>query len=180
MTNYGAPTAAFTNLSCSQSGRAVLVNEEENVDLCLSYPRVGKHLAFDGHLLHGVPRNLFVEQPTSKVKEEKVRITLLVNVWLCHQPISLSQELPAAVEKIVGKNTMVSKKCKEEKAEFCSVEKVQKSGATLVPLPEVGQSLECDFPDVSQCSNYVSNSCVVFSNLQIGARLKVKKRKLQE
>lgn len=79
----------------------------------LSHPIVGKHIAFDGRLLHGAPGTFFpaatkqkldcdVREPTTKKRklesEAKTkcaydvpsgtqRITFMVNVWLNHCPI---------------------------------------------------------------------------------------------
>lgn len=73
----------------------------------LSHPRFGKHVAFDGRLLHGAPGEFFPgvtaehnstdasEPKTKKAKVEHIinnplngkRITFLVNIWLNHCPI---------------------------------------------------------------------------------------------
>ena len=78
----------------------------------LSHPRFGKHVAFDGRLLHGAPGEFFPavtksrdddESSEPKAKRAKVdgtkdnndennelsgkRITFLVNIWLNHCPI---------------------------------------------------------------------------------------------
>ena len=62
----------------------------------LSFPRAGKHLVFDGRLLHGVPADLAAIDPggappasTSAQQPLAPRVTLLVNVWLGHQPIGI-------------------------------------------------------------------------------------------
>ncbi len=54
-----------------------------------SQPVAGKHLAFDGRLLHGAPPELAVRPAVGGV-----RVTLLVNVWLGSVPASLAP-LPA-------------------------------------------------------------------------------------
>ena len=45
----------------------------------LSHPETGKHLSFDGRMLHGAPRELAREG-------SGLRVTFLVNVWLGHKP----------------------------------------------------------------------------------------------
>ena len=45
----------------------------------LSHPEAGKHLSFDGRMLHGAPRELAREG-------SGLRATFLVNVWLGHKP----------------------------------------------------------------------------------------------
>lgn len=46
----------------------------------ISHPRLGKHMSFDGRLLHGVPPELIAPRTPSSY----TRITVLVNVWLNH------------------------------------------------------------------------------------------------
>lgn len=59
----------------------------------LSYPRRGKHLVFDGQLLHGtVPRRCCVAGE---------RVTFLVNVWLDHRP-SHCHRAPRAFARRLG------------------------------------------------------------------------------
>ena len=60
----------------------------------LSYPRAGKHLVFDGRLLHGaVPTRT---ERRAHVEKGSVRVSLLVNVWLNHTPRGV-EPLPAAL-----------------------------------------------------------------------------------
>jgi hypothetical protein len=49
----------------------------------LSYPRAGKHVAFDGRLLHGAPREL---TRAGAAPPGYVRVSFLVNVWLGYKP----------------------------------------------------------------------------------------------
>jgi hypothetical protein len=65
----------------------------------ISHPKLGKHMAFDGRLLHGAPATFFPsssdsnggntssEPPMKKAKMQRKRITLLVNIWLNHCPL---------------------------------------------------------------------------------------------
>ena len=79
----------------------------------LSHPMVGKHIAFDGRLLHGAPGTFFPtatkkrldcedHEPATKKRKVEVkstiscendvhsstqRITFMVNIWLNHCPI---------------------------------------------------------------------------------------------
>ena len=59
-------------------------------------PRRGRHLAFDGRLLHGAPPEL-ADSPVAG----PVRVTLLVNVWVGYVPAGL-QPLPAAAAAALG------------------------------------------------------------------------------
>ena len=55
----------------------------------LSYPRPGKHLVFDGRLLHGALAHLSPRAEPTAAAEPYERVTLLVNVWLGHRPCGL-------------------------------------------------------------------------------------------
>jgi len=78
-------------------------------DVYLSFPRIGKHVAFDGNLLHGAPANPSLctwrsPQPSASVQEgtpfkdsssgkqgseSTLRVTFLVNIWLNHHPLGV-------------------------------------------------------------------------------------------
>ena len=67
----------------------------------LSYPRQGKHLAFDGRMLHGAPAELSAPPPRVDVAPggERLRVSILVNLWP-HRPLSrgaLPQALAATL-----------------------------------------------------------------------------------
>ena len=51
--------------------------------LLLSYPCVGKHLAFDGRFVHGAPAT---PTPAAPGSGEPIRVTFLVNIWLGYTP----------------------------------------------------------------------------------------------
>eukprot|EP00747_Dinoflagellata_sp_TGD_P216215 gnl/TRDRNA2_/TRDRNA2_88801_c0_seq1.p1 gnl/TRDRNA2_/TRDRNA2_88801_c0~~gnl/TRDRNA2_/TRDRNA2_88801_c0_seq1.p1 ORF type:complete len:372 (+),score=28.26 gnl/TRDRNA2_/TRDRNA2_88801_c0_seq1:186-1301(+) len=51
----------------------------------LSYPRVGKHICFDGQLLHGGAAGLGHLWPQTATK----RVTFLANIWLNHRPLEV-------------------------------------------------------------------------------------------
>lgn len=75
-------------------------------DCYLSYPVFGKHVSFDGKLLHGAPsnsslRNWRGEIPftqTSYVSNK--RVTFLVNIWLNHHPANVHPLPLNIIEKI--------------------------------------------------------------------------------
>ena len=85
----GAPTLILPALA-DADGRVAPV---PRVGGYLSWPVPGKHLAFDGRLLHGTLHELAA---TSESGGEKpyVRVTILVNLWVGHRPAG-PQELPA-------------------------------------------------------------------------------------
>ena len=51
----------------------------------LSHPETGKHLSFDGRMLHGAPREL-ARAAVARDAKKRARVTFLVNVWLGHKP----------------------------------------------------------------------------------------------
>ena len=54
----------------------------------ISRSEKGKHIVFDGRLLHGAPRlNLFPTLETSSHASDDIRVTFLVNIWLHGKPL---------------------------------------------------------------------------------------------
>jgi len=99
LTSAGAPTIVLPVASCPR-GRAVMMPEAaaEPCLLCYaSFPITGKHLAFDGRLLHGACRD---DDPAPHEASDGERVTVLVNLWLGYRPVGveeLSDELVAAL-----------------------------------------------------------------------------------
>ena len=114
LTGYGAPTVVMDRHS-PQQGNIESLNGDIRKGW-VSHPRIGRHLAFDGRLLHGAPATFFPPAAASqntgtvdddneskpppakkaKVESESTpqndhpinqRITLLVNVWVNHCPL---------------------------------------------------------------------------------------------
>jgi hypothetical protein len=96
-----------TYLSTSTGGPTVILDKKgtfaygsdasSSLKACvLSYPSIGKHICFDGELLHGAPSSLAYPEMLDSV--EDFRVTFLVNVWLDHMPIQ-SQRLEEGVAK---------------------------------------------------------------------------------
>jgi len=108
--NYGAPTCIFDSIRgsdtiCSSNPIQGSVHNIERI-FC-SAPKLGKHIAFEGSLVHGAPSTIFQsplahekskdadrnhERKKLKIvgKEEimkRVRLTFLANIWLGHRPI---------------------------------------------------------------------------------------------
>ena len=84
--NHGAPTVVFP-VAADAHGRATRCRD--GIGAFVSTPREGKHLAFDGRLLHGALHELAAAH-----EEEYVRVSLLVNLWIGHKPDA--HRLPAA------------------------------------------------------------------------------------
>ncbi|EQC34426.1 hypothetical protein SDRG_08196 [Saprolegnia diclina VS20] len=60
----------------------------------VSRPVAGKHITFDGELLHGAPSSLAFPEVDEDV--EGLRVTFLVNIWVDHVPIQ-SERMDATV-----------------------------------------------------------------------------------
>jgi hypothetical protein len=94
LSGYGAPTLILDQKSPPMDDVKKSTLEKGIEKGWLSHPRLGKHTAFDGRLLHGAPALYFPGQTggrgdgdepvAKKVKADKKRYTLLVNVWLNH------------------------------------------------------------------------------------------------
>jgi hypothetical protein len=76
----------------------------------LSYPVFGKHISFDGRLLHGAPANQQLRDwrgislQDSQGSHTKKRITFLVNIWLNHHPANI-QPLSDEIINSIRTNT---------------------------------------------------------------------------
>ena len=89
----GAPTVIFGKKGTFEFGSDASGPLSECV---LSYPIFGKHICFNGELLHGAPSDLVY--PSVDKSNEGVRVTFLVNIWLDHVPIQ-SQRLDESISK---------------------------------------------------------------------------------
>lgn len=100
LTDYGAPTVVLDLQSPPPSDMEKKCLEGSVRKAWLSHPKIGKHAAFDGRLLHGAPSTFFPPcdrqhirggaaspPPAKKAKINKKRIVLLVNVWINHCPL---------------------------------------------------------------------------------------------
>jgi len=66
--------------------------------LLVARPAGGKHMSFDGRLLHGAPAEANVWEVPNSDPEAPPRVTFLVNIWLNHTPLSAGL-LPEATLK---------------------------------------------------------------------------------
>ena len=93
LSDSGAPTLV---LACRNSRRPSLTSAYGPIyEGALSWPKLWKHLVFDGQFLHGTV-------PSNEVEYSKgLRVTFLVNVWLNHRP-SNCHRLPKSLSKRLG------------------------------------------------------------------------------
>lgn len=93
LSDFGAPTIVFDRRSPPPDdvNKSKLAGDIRRG--WLSNPAIGKHVCFDGRLLHGAPATFFAPRPDSdaspakKAKVDRRRITLLVNIWINHCPL---------------------------------------------------------------------------------------------
>ena len=90
LTNHGGPTIILDKMAPLPYGEDL---EGEIPECCMSLPKMGKHISFDGKLLHAAPSELrSLWKPSSSgnssgsSKEERKRVSFLVNIWLNHKP----------------------------------------------------------------------------------------------
>lgn len=112
LTNTGVPTVVLNKRSPPPNDTEKTTLHGSIQKAWLSHPVLGKHLAFDGRLLHGAPSTFFPSQhkilarPSKKARvneEEKQpskRITLLVNIWLNHCPLDAEPLEDEVVQKM--------------------------------------------------------------------------------
>jgi hypothetical protein len=107
----------------------------------IAYPSEGKHMSFDGRLLHAAPHDL--SPPTAiakrsngggkKTKRNK-RVTFLVNIWLNHFPLTA---------QVLGKEQIQAMKCVTWKTLDWECEETVKK--IKAPAECVGLGVELDF-----------------------------------
>lgn len=83
-----APTVIVPTLASNEIGSLIS-------HCYLSLPKSGKHIVFDGRLLHGAPGQLsYLNKSSESVSTvsnlSNIRITLLVNIWMNYQPVGVN------------------------------------------------------------------------------------------
>ena len=96
LTGHGAPTLVCEQ-RCPVSYAEVPDAFGDIPQAWISYPLAGKHISFDGGLLHGAPNELSPLQPHA------VRITFLANVWLNYHPSGIQVALVCAHTHACGR-----------------------------------------------------------------------------
>ena len=112
--------------------------EDDDVipDMLISHPVMGKHLVFDGRLLHGAPAHVdlrasylpLVGQNSGDNDDKKgplkVRVTLLVNIWNDRKPAGV-HPLDQTIRDIIKKK-FVPKKIFKKKTDFSRINGLEK------------------------------------------------------
>ena len=91
----GAPTVILPIVGDSEGHAELLPEMSAASGTFVSYPIAGKHVAFDGGLLHGVLSQMSSHGTTTH-DDPFVRCTVLVNIWCNHRPLS-AKRLPADI-----------------------------------------------------------------------------------
>jgi hypothetical protein len=104
----GGPTVVMDKVGTESSDEPLIGSLQR---FAVSRPLVGKHIAFDGSLLHAAPSDLGVESEDSgdgsdsgsedDSEDGPLRVTFLVNVWVDHIP-SQSKRLPKKDQKTLS------------------------------------------------------------------------------
>lgn len=96
LTANGAPTVVLNKLG-------ELLSEDDHTgeadQMVVSRPKVGKHIKFDGRLLHAAPADLLTPDPTMRGVK---RVTFLVNVWLNNIPLQTKRYPEHAISEFVS------------------------------------------------------------------------------
>jgi len=127
LTNIGAPTMVLDCMVDPASGSDGLPDLNKPVKGgFISWPRTGKHLSFDGRMLHAAPidlmeegeferqceikntttktsQNDLIEENEKKKKKEsrqKRRVTFLVNIWLNYRPFGVNPFPQTMIDKL--------------------------------------------------------------------------------
>mmetsp|Transcript_18246 Transcript_18246/g.20791 ORF Transcript_18246/g.20791 Transcript_18246/m.20791 type:complete len:637 (+) Transcript_18246:70-1980(+) len=121
--NSASPTLVFSHIhemiNHGPIGKTMRQTEndedENNPQLIICHAREGKHLVFDGRLLHGAPSNPRLKQKVHadnnsttsiSIEDNKgLRVTFLVNIWLTRRPsrvFALPEKIRSAVKDSVS------------------------------------------------------------------------------
>jgi len=91
LTANGGPTVVLNK-------RGELLSEDDHTgeadELIVSRPKVGKHIKFDGRMLHAAPADLLPSDPAMRGVK---RVTFLVNIWLNNIPLQTRKYPEAAL-----------------------------------------------------------------------------------
>lgn len=100
LTNMGGPTVVLGCVSPMDADNLPEIMGPIN-EAMVSRPMPGKHISFDGRLLHGAPADADIWSAGSGGSggAKGSRVTFLVNVWLNHVPSSAE---PFPTEKMAG------------------------------------------------------------------------------
>ena len=103
---YDMPGEGPIGTNSEETEECVTKSMTSSPQVVMSHARVGKHLVFDGRLLHGAPSNKWLRQNTDTIGRDGelssahkgIRVTFLVNIWLTRRPSKVIM-LPAEIRR---------------------------------------------------------------------------------
>jgi len=117
LTNVGGPTVVLGCVSPMESDALGAIVGPIN-EAFISRPAAGKHISFDGRLLHGAPADADIWKNSALADVRKgSRVTFLVNVWLNHAPSS-AEPLPADKAAQLATTSVCLRQSSSEPAEL--------------------------------------------------------------
>jgi len=119
LSNIGAPTMTLNYRVNPLTGEYISPPTTDPVESYISWPRLGKHLSFDGRYLHAAPYDLMEEgkferqidamkdlqgavdgSQIRKVDRRCRRVTFLVNIWLNYKPFNVEVFPDSMLDKL--------------------------------------------------------------------------------
>lgn len=103
----------------------------------LSRPAPGKHISFDGRMLHGAPADANIWKQTASVAgtADASRVTFLVNVWLNHVPSSAEPFPTDRIAQLTPKDLVLRKPdVQPMERDATSLDVCSASGSKLVEM----------------------------------------------
>lgn len=128
LTSVGGPTIGLDRVSPMQKG------EPDEIlgpvpQAFLSRPLAGKHIAFDGRLLHGAPADANAWHADKG--GEGTRVTFLVNVWLNHVPETAEPFPEEKLGQLTGTDAVLHPEKEQDTPEIVDVPQVKADGASI-------------------------------------------------
>lgn len=96
LSDVGAPTVVTPIIYSNEKSEFEYTSEAIPGNMAVCYPKPGRHLVFDGRLMHGVPSSF----ARAGAAVGGRRITFLANIWLNHEPVGI-EPIPAQVKRSI-------------------------------------------------------------------------------
>ena len=128
----------------------------------ISHARTGKHLVFDGRLLHGAPSDRLLRQDPDTIGEDSnasslhkgIRVTFLVNIWLTRRPSKVTI-LPADIRSNIMDAT--NGENGDMKGQYFKLQMIERDATNVNVHDRKGSSTErIDLPFVSSGATWIA------------------------
>jgi len=146
--------------------------------VCICFPAAGRHVAFEGSLLHGVPANkeiLGVKSHECRRGHQPMtgRMSFLVNIWLDHTPHSCKQLTSQDLRKLDKGRGVFELKPKAEETPYLVLDPAAKGRrirklvlvdglAVPIPLDQLRRAASKTHPPVLRL-HYKKGQCVAWN-----------------